>query len=175
MKHFFIRKILEQLLLAVLYAVVSAADVLKTDSIIEMEVFMHRLKFTLWLLMGLFLFSSRVSIAQDKSYTEGTVWSVSLIKVKPGMFDTYMSELLPQRKKLYDEAKKAGLVVSEKILAGSSSGRDDWDVMLMTEYKNWAALDGLSDKFDVIARKVIGSDETQVKTMVKRTSARDYW
>lgn len=134
---------------------------------------MRGAKLYLWLVLGLFLFASQAGIAQDKPYKEGTVWSVTFIKVKPGMFDVYMRDLLAQRKKLYEEAKKAGLVVSEKMLSGSASGRDDWDLMLMTEYKNWAALDGLNDKFDAIALKVIGSEEKQVQTMVKRTDVRE--
>jgi hypothetical protein len=77
------------------------------------------------------------------------------------------------RKKLYEEAKKAGLVVSERMLSGSASGRDDFDLILMTEYKNWAALDGLSEKYDAIMLKVIGSEDKQVQTMVKRTEVRE--
>jgi hypothetical protein len=113
------------------------------------------------------------AVAQEKAYREGTVWSISMIKVKPGMFDTYMREVLPQRKKIMEEAKKAGLVMSEKILAGSASGREDFDVLLMTEYKNYAALDGMEAKFDVIMQKVVGSEDKQVQTMSKRGDIRE--
>lgn len=116
---------------------------------------------------------ARAGVAQDKAYTEGTVWTVTFIKVKPGMFDTYMRDLSSQRKKLMEEAKKQGLIVSEKMFTGSASSRDDWDLMLMIEYKNWAAFDGLSDKFDALALKLIGSEEKQVQMMVKRTEVRE--
>lgn len=123
-------------------------------------------------LVGMSLFASQ-ALAQDKPYREGTVWSVTMIKVKPGMFDTYMREVLPQRKKIMEEAKKAGLVLSEKILTGPSSGRDDFDVLLMTEYKNFAALDGMDAKFDVIMSKVIGTEDKQVQQMTKRGEVRE--
>ena len=126
-----------------------------------------------WLVLGLFLVAAQPSIAQEKPYREGTVWSVSFIRVKPGMFDVYMRDLAVQRKKLMDEAKKQGLIVSERMLAGSAAGRDDWDLMLMVEYKNWAAFDGLSDKFDALALKVVGSEEKQLQTMAKRTEVRE--
>jgi hypothetical protein len=113
------------------------------------------------------------AMAQDKPYREGSVWSITMIRVKPGMFDTYMREVLPQRKKIMDEAKKAGLVLSEKILSGPSSGRDDFDVLLMTEYKNFAALDGMDAKFDVIMNKIVGSEDKQVQTMSKRGEVRE--
>lgn len=123
-------------------------------------------------LLGLSLLASQ-AMAQDKPYREGSVWSITMIRVKPGMFDTYMREVLPQRKKIMDEAKKAGLVLSEKILSGPSSGRDDFDVLLMTEYKNFAALDGMDAKFDVIMNKIVGSEDKQVQTMSKRGEVRE--
>jgi len=134
---------------------------------------MRLAKAALWFMLGFFLVAAQPSIAQDKPYTEGTVWGVSFIRVKPGMFDVYMRDLAVQRKKLMDEAKKQGLIVSEKMLSGSAAGRDDWDLMLMVEYKNWAAFDGLSAKFDALALKVVGSEEKQLQTMVKRTEVRE--
>ncbi|HEY1127982.1 MAG TPA: hypothetical protein VGF12_01140 [Roseateles sp.] len=121
----------------------------------------------------LLLAAALPAIAQDKPYKEGTVWSVSFIKVKPGMFDVYMRDLASARKQLMAEAKKQGLIVSEKMLSGSSMGQGDWDLMLMVEYKNWAAFDGLSDKFDAIALKTVGTEEKQVQMMVKRTEVRE--
>ena len=134
---------------------------------------MRLAKAALWFMLGFFLVAAQPSIAQDKPYKEGTVWGVSFIRVKPGMFDVYMRDLAVQRKKLMDEAKKQGLIVSEKMLSGSAAGRDDWDLMLMVEYKNWAAFDGLSAKFDALALKVVGSEEKQLQTMVKRTEVRE--
>ena len=125
------------------------------------------------LIVALLALGTQASMAQDKPYREGTVWSVSFIKVKPGMFDVYMRDLAVARKKVMDQAKKQGLVVSEKILSGSASGRDDWDLMLMVEYKNWAAFDGLSDKFDAIALNAIGSEEKQMQLRVKRNEVRE--
>lgn len=134
---------------------------------------MNRVKFLLPLLLSLFIFSAPPAQAQDKPYKDGTVWQISFIKVKPGMFDTYMGELLPMRKKIYEEARKQGLVLSEKMLSGDAFGNSDFNIVLMTEFKNFAALDGLSDKYDAIMSKVVGSQDAQVKTMIKRTEVRD--
>jgi hypothetical protein len=86
--------------------------------------------------------------AREKPYMEGSVWDISMIRVKPGMLDVYMREVLPVRKKINEEAKKQGLIVSDHVFTGNSMGRDDWDVMFMTEFKNWAAFDGITAKFD---------------------------
>ncbi len=111
--------------------------------------------------------------AQEKPYKEGSVWNVSMIRVKPGMFDVYMREVLPMRKKINEEAQKQGLLISSHILSGNASGRDDWDVMFLDEYKNWAALDGMSAKYDAIMSKIVGSEEKQVQVMTKRTEVRE--
>jgi hypothetical protein len=45
--------------------------------------------------------------------------------------------------------------------------------MIMDEYKNWAAFDGLSDKFDALALKLLGPEDKQVQMMIKRTETRE--
>jgi hypothetical protein len=116
---------------------------------------------------------SATAYAQEKPYTEGSVWNISMIRVKPGMLDVYMREVLPLRKKINEEAKKQGLVISDHIFTGNSMGRDDWDVMFMTEYKNWAAFDGITAKYDTIVGKIVGPEDKQVQLMTKRTETRE--
>jgi hypothetical protein len=116
---------------------------------------------------------SSLAAAQEKPWTEGTVWSISMIRVKPGMFDVYMREVLPMRKKINEEAKKQGLLVSSHVFSGNANGRDDFDVMFLDEYKNWAAFDGMTAKYDAIMRNVVGPEDKQVQVMTKRTEVRE--
>ena len=134
---------------------------------------MNLAKVALCALLAGALLGMQPSSAQEKPYKEGPVWNVTLIKVKPGMLDTYLRDLASARKKLMEEAKKQGLIVSEKMFIGQAANREDWDLMLMVEYKNWAAFDGLSDKFDALALKLVGPEEKQVQMMVKRTETRE--
>jgi hypothetical protein len=113
------------------------------------------------------------AMAEDRSYIEGTVWTVSFIKLKPGMLDQYMRDVGPVRKRFMDEARKQGLVLSYKVLSGLSANRDDWDVMVLVEYKNWAALDGLSAKLEAIAAALMGNEEKRTEVMLKRTEVRE--
>ena len=52
-------------------------------------------------------------------------------------------------------------------------GRDDWDIMFMDEYKNWAAFDGINAKYDAIMGKLVGAEDKQVQLMTKRTEVRE--
>ena len=130
-------------------------------------------RFTTLVLFGVVALGSIIVYAQEKPYTEGSVWFITMVRVKPGMLDVYMREVLPLRKKINEEAKKQGLILSDHILSGGASGRDDFDVMYLTEYKNWAAFDGITAKYDAIVGKVIGSEEKQVQLMTKRTEVRE--
>jgi hypothetical protein len=124
-------------------------------------------------LFGVLSLCSVLVYGQEKPYTEGSVWYISMIRVKPGMMDVYMRDVLPLRKKIDEEAKKQGLVISNHILTGPATGRDDFDVMFLVEYKNWAAFDGITAKYDAITSKLVGSEEKQVQLMTKRTEVRE--
>jgi hypothetical protein len=125
------------------------------------------------LAVAAFSLTAPMSIAQELPYTEGSVWSVSMIRVKPGMSDVYFRDVLPQRKQIFDEAKKQGLVLSSKTLSGISNGRDDFDVMFLVEFKNWAAFDGMEAKFRAIESKIVGAEDKQLQVMTKRLDVRE--
>jgi len=124
-------------------------------------------------LFAMLSIGSAVVYGQEKPYTDGSIWSITMVRVKPGMLDVYLRDVLPLRKKIDEEAKKQGLILSDHILRGSASGKDDFDVMFLTEYKNWAAFDGITAKYDAIVGKLVGSEEKQVQLMTKRTDVRE--
>jgi hypothetical protein len=113
------------------------------------------------------------TVAQGLPYTEGTVWAVSFIRIKPGLDNDYLRNLSAGWKKVIEEAKKGGLILSYKILSGAAANREDWDMMLMIEYKNMAALDGIDEKFEAINKKVMGSEEQQKAGSVERAELRE--
>jgi hypothetical protein len=110
--------------------------------------------------------------AQDKSYTNGSVWQVGFIKVSANMTVEYLNNLKSNWKATHDEAVKQGLIVSYMILQGTASNPEDWDVMLMTEYKSLAAMEGQEDKWEAISKKVIGGEDAMKKLNESRVSMR---
>ena len=111
--------------------------------------------------------------AADRPYTQGSVWTVTFVRVKPGLNSQYLGDLASTWKRVMDEARKQQLIVSYKILGGNPGNREDWDLMLLVESKNWAAFDGADDKFGAIVEKLVGPDKTQVEMMVKRSDVRE--
>ena len=82
----------------------------------------------------------------DAPYTEGPVWTITMVKTKPGMADDYLKNLAQIYKATNDEAKKQGIIMDYKILLGADSTPQDFDILLMQEFKSMAAFDGLRDR-----------------------------
>ena len=131
------------------------------------------MKFAALCTMLVLMLAAQTGFGQEKPYKEGSVWTVTFVKVKPGMMDTYLRDLGANRKKLMEQAKRDGLILSERLLSGEATGREDFDLILMVEFKNWAAFDGLSDRFRALAEKMVGSEDKQVQMMTKRTEVRE--
>ncbi|MGH7564250.1 MAG: hypothetical protein ACREK5_07485 [Gemmatimonadota bacterium] len=113
------------------------------------------------------------SRAQDHPYTEGSVWEVSYVKTTPGHIEDYLRDLAAGWKRVNDAAIEQGYIRSYKILAAGAADRDDWDLMLLVEYPNMAALDGGMEKYDPIVAQVFGSLPQSQQATVQRTQLRE--
>jgi hypothetical protein len=97
---------------------------------------------------------------------------VSFVQIKNGQGVDYLNSIKTTWKAVQDEAIKQGLIVSYKILEGTASNPDDWQILLMVEYKNLASMEGNEDKWDAIQKKVVGSEEDQKKLREIRMNVR---
>lgn len=127
--------------------------------------------FTILLLAFTLAFTAKVS-AQEKTYKDGSVWQVGFIKLSANMTVDYLNNLKANWKATHDEAVKQGLIVSYKILYGTAANPEDWDVMLMAEYKNLSAMEGAEDKWEAISKKIIGGEDAVKKLNESRVSMR---
>jgi hypothetical protein len=117
--------------------------------------------------------SGLCSAQSDAPYTEGPVWQITMVKTKPGMDDEYLKGIAKSFKGSLDEAKKQNLVLDYKIMIGEAATPQDFNILLMVESPNMAALDNAREKFDPIARKVSGSPTAQLATATKRLEIRE--
>src|SRR5215475_6984198 len=114
-----------------------------------------------------------VRAQSDAPYTEGPVWAITMVKTKPGMSDDYLKPLANLYKATNEAMKKQGLIMDYKVLLGNDANPQDFDILLMVEFKNMAAFDGLREKADPIADKILGSEENQRQGAVKRMEVRE--
>lgn len=124
------------------------------------------------LVLAIALISSSNLQAQERTYKNGTVWQVGFIKLSANMSVDYLNNLKENWKATHDEAVKQGVILSYKILVGAAANPEDWDVMLMTEYKNLEAVDAAEGKWESISKKIIGGEDAAKKLNESRVSMR---
>ena len=117
--------------------------------------------------------TTKVSGGSTAPYNEGTVWVLSMIKTKTGLEDEYLKQITGTVKPVYEEAKKQKIVLSYKILTGEASDRNDFNILILVEYPNMAAFDGLREKMDPLLAKVMGSQDQQKDMAIKRLDIRE--
>ena len=109
----------------------------------------------------------------NRPYHNGSVWSIAFIRIKPGMDTAYMNYLAGSWKTEQEAQKKDGNIVSYKVMSVEGHNTGEFNLMLMTEYKNLATMEANEDKADAVAQKVIGDDATQMKGYEDRLKIRE--
>ncbi|HEV8429008.1 MAG TPA: hypothetical protein VGQ41_13990 [Pyrinomonadaceae bacterium] len=135
---------------------------------------MKRNRMLVSLLIALMLALSVVAVAQvNRPFRNGSVWSISLIKMRPGMETAYLKYIAGDWKREQEALKKDGQIISYKVITTEAHGSNDWNIMLMSEYKDLATMEANEAKADNLAQTVIGNDEIQMKGYRERLQIRE--
>lgn len=114
------------------------------------------------------------AVMAQEHFTEGPVWRVELVRVKPTHMDEYLASLQESSKPLLDEEKKEGLILDYKFfIKETKNDPRDWDICLAIQYKNHAAMDGLDAKEDAIRDKILGGKQQAQEVGAKREEYRE--
>ena len=125
-------------------------------------------------LIVLLLVASVVVVAQvNRPFRNGSVWSISFIKMKPGMENAYLKYVAGEWKREQEALKKDGQILSYKVITTEAHGSNDWNIMLMSEYKDLATMEANETKADNLAQTVVGNDETQMEGYRNRLQIRE--
>ena len=109
----------------------------------------------------------------SRPYRNGSVWNVAFIRMKPGMETAYLNYIATDWKKSQDAAKKEGLILSYKVLTTEAHGGGDFNILLMTEYKDLATMEANEAKADNLAQVVVGNDAKQMQGYKERLEIRE--
>ena len=109
----------------------------------------------------------------NRPYRNGSVWNIAFIRMKPGMDTAYLNYIATDWKRNQEALKKDGLILSYKVLTTESHGAGDFNIMLMTEYKDLATMEANEAKADALAQQVVGNDEKQRQGYKDRLEIRE--
>jgi hypothetical protein len=125
------------------------------------------------LVVALLLLGMSVYAQVKRTYRPGSVWSVAFIRIQPGMNEAYKSYLAGPWKTNQEALKKEKLILSYKVLTTETHDSDDWNVMLLTEYKDLATMEANEPKAEAVLQRVVGDDQKQQQGYKERLEIRE--
>ena len=123
--------------------------------------------------IAVLLIGATVYTQVKRPFRNGSVWQISFIRVKPGMDVAYMTYISGQWKAEQEAQKKAGNILSYKVIGVEGHTAAEWNLMLMTEFKDLASMEASEDKADAIAQQVVGDDQKQMQGYREREAIRE--
>jgi hypothetical protein len=116
-----------------------------------------------------------LALAQQaaKPYHDGPVWDIAFIKAKAGMEDRYLRYLADDWKREQEAMKKAGYVLDYKVIATEAHGTQDFNVILMTEFKDLATMEANAEKAEALGQQLFGGQPKVESGYQDRASYRE--
>lgn len=127
----------------------------------------------LTLVLCLLLLGASVYAQVSRPTHNGSVYQISFIRVIPGMGPAYDKYLASDWKKEQDALKAAGITLSYKVVSTEGHSPNDWNLMLMVEYKDLASLEANADKADELLQKTFGGDDQVMAGYKDRSQIRE--
>ena len=118
--------------------------------------------------------SASMATPPTRPFHDGPVWTLTFVHTKPGLGLKYMEYLATEWKKEQDAMKKAGLILDYKVIGAESHSPNDWDLMLMTEFKDLATMEANEDKMEAVAMQALDlNDQKMLQGYQERSSWRE--
>lgn len=109
---------------------------------------------------------------EGRNYKTGGVFVLLFVKVFPGQETLYFNYLDDVWKKQQEALLKEGIILSYRVLQANPGHKDDYNVVLITEYKNRTTMDERAAEADTIVRGITGSDQKMAEAFRDREKVR---
>ena len=123
-------------------------------------------------LVAVALASPALAQDADRVWEQGSIWSVSQVETKPGQFNKYIKNLSENWRRYLDEQKKDGHVLSYRILSVDSPRDGEANLVLLVEFKDWAAYGTGVEYFEKLAERLQGSVQNASQSNIDREALR---
>lgn len=113
------------------------------------------------MILALALSLAAPALAAKSPYNEGSVWMLTFVRTEANRTDDYLRQLSGFWKPLMEKAREEGLILSYQMLLGSAANREDFDLLLMVEFKDMATLDAEKDRWEALEDKLFNEQQTE--------------
>lgn len=93
------------------------------------------------LFLGLMVSANSIQAQDEPKTKDGSVFTVGMVRTGANTDQDYLDQLAGYWIPQMEAAQAQGLIVSYRVLSGNFSNADDFNVMMLVEYPNLAALD----------------------------------
>lgn len=134
------------------------------------------MKKNLAIIFALVIWLAASAAAQERTVTEGAVWQLNYMKIKPGKGAEFIKWSREYRVPMLEEWKRRGVILDYKFFTQPTrESPNDWDVMEALLVKNYRELldfdEAKSKEVEEIGRKIFGSAENRTKVFAELRDA----
>jgi hypothetical protein len=99
----------------------------------------------------------------DRNWRDGNVVHMTFIRTRTGQDLGYLEAIADVWKKQQEALKGEGIIAGYRILQGNAASEDDFNIILVTEYKDFRAMEENADKQTVILQKIAGDHQSSAQ------------
>jgi hypothetical protein len=101
---------------------------------------------------------------EGRNWKDGSVVVMTFIRTQTGQDLAYLDAIANTWKKQQEALKAEGIIESYKVWQGNAASETDFNIILMTEYKNFRVMEENADKQTVILQTI--AKETQASAQI---------
>lgn len=111
---------------------------------------------------------------EGRNWRDGNVVHMTFIRTRTGQDLGYLEAIADVWKKQQEALKSEGIIAAYRILQGNAASEDDFNIILVTEYKDFRAMEENADKQTVILQKIAGEHKSSAQVF-QDENAREFF
>jgi hypothetical protein len=101
---------------------------------------------------------------EGRNWRDGSVIVMTFVRTRTGQDLAYLDAIADTWKKQQEALKGEGIILSYKVWQGNAASETDFNIILMTEYKDFRVMEENADKQTVILQQI--GRETQTSSQI---------
>lgn len=115
---------------------------------------------------------TQIQVSRDKdgflegrNWRDGTVLVMTFLRSRTGQDLAYLDAAADAWKKQQEALKSEGIILSYRVLQGNAASEDDFNIILMTEYKDFRVMEENADKQTVILQQIARENQASAQVL----------